>query len=619
MENTPLERLKRKLYEGSSTFEERPKGELRLTKAPRVINEWGEVKKKSFLARNVWFVIIGLFILGSAGVFIYFGATSFSEDKVALRIEGTDSVGGAGIASWRVVVENNNRVTLENATLVFVYPQNVLPIDDRFVAKLRSEVPLGVIGTKKRVDRVFKARVLGNDKEAKQTQANLTYQLKGISRMLTKEARFETIIAQSPFALTVDAPQEVSSGGEINWTITYQNSSDFDFSNLRLRVEYPDGFTFLSASTPPRQGFEEWGPLVVKAGQENTIAIRGILKGNADEKKVFKASLELAKEGEAPILLGDALATSTIIRIPLNLALAVQGTKEDAVARAGDTLRYTLTYQNNFTQPIDNVVVTATLVGEMFDKGTIQSNGEVSFDLGRIIWDRNNINAFRQLYTGENGELWVEVKLKNTFPINTFSDKNFTIQLVASITSDTPPITLTPQEITRQADIVLPISTQVGFKRTGKSLGRSFGPMPPQIGQKTTYELTWHVSNSANDLQNVTIKAPLPQWASFEGTQKINFAADGFTYDDATRTILWNIERIPATTGIILPTYEAVFRLSVTPQEKDIGQVIDILEESTLIGRDAFTQKSLTLTAPTLKTDLDGYFSPARAGVTPAV
>lgn len=618
MDNTPLERLKRKLYENApSPLEERPSGELHLNKPALAANRWGEVKERSFFARNIWFIIIALFILASAGTFLYFGLTSFSEDKVALTIDGTKTVAGAGISSWRVSIVNSNRVDLEGATLIFVYPANVLPLEDRYASNLRSEVPLGIIGAKGNVAREFKARILGSDKEVKKVDATLTYQLKGISRTLSKEAQFETTIQQSPLALRVDAPGEVPSGGEVNWRVTYQNASDFDFSNLRLRVEYPDGFTFVSASTPPSHGFDEWGTLVVKAGQENSIEVHGRIKGDADEKKVFKASMELIKEGETPILLGDAVATSTIIRIPLNFTLSVKGPRGYATtAHAGDTLRYTLSYQNNFSEPIDNVTVNATLVGDMVDQGTIQSNGEVSFAEGRVKWDKNSIIPFRRLAPGESGDLWVEAKLKNTFPINTFSDKNFTVQLVASITSDSPPITLTSQEVMHQADVVLPLSTQVIFKREGVTAGFSPGPLPPKVGEKTMYDVTWRVSNSANDFQNVVIKASLPAWASFEGTQKVNFAASGLTYDDATRTVFWTIDRIPSTTGIILPTYQATFRVSITPRPDQVGKAIDFIGASSLEGRDAFTQEAITLTAPAIKTDIDGNFLPYKAEVT---
>jgi len=613
MDNTPLDRLKRKLYENTpSGIEERPSGELHLNKQASMGNRWGQVKERSFLGRNVWFIIIALFILASAGTFLYFGLTSFSEDKVVLTVDGTKTVAGAGIASWRVLVVNTNRVDLEGATLIFVYPTNVLPLEDQYVSNLRSEVPLGVISAKGNVAREFKARILGADKEVKKVDATLTYQLKGISRTLTKETQFETAIQQSPLALRVDAPKEVPSGGDVSWNITYQNASDFDFSNLRLHVEYPDGFTFVSASTPPTHGFDEWGNLVVKAGQEGRIDIHGRVKGDADEKKVFKASVELIKEGQAPVLLGDAVATSTIIRIPLNLTLAVKGPRGDATtAHAGDTLRYTLTYQNNFTEPIDNVTVSANLVGDMIEQGTIQSNGEVSPGEPHIQWDKNSVIPFRRLDPGESGDLWVEAKVKNAFPINTFSDKNFTIQLVATITSDSPPITLTPQEVTHQADVVLPLSTQVSFKRMVDAL--SSGGL--KVGQKSAYDVTWRVTNSANDFQNVVMKATLPPWASFEGTQKVNFAASGLTYDDSSKTVFWNIDRIPSTTGIILPTYEATFRIAVTPRTDQVGQVIEIMGPASLEGRDAFTQEAIKLTAPGIKTDLDGYAPSYRAEV----
>ncbi|PIW76367.1 MAG: hypothetical protein CO001_01720, partial [Candidatus Portnoybacteria bacterium CG_4_8_14_3_um_filter_40_10] len=75
-------------------------------------------------------------------------------------------------------------------------------------------------------------------------------------------------------------------------------------------------------------------------------------------------------------------------------------------------------------------------------------------------------------------------------------------------------------------------------------------------------------------------------------------------YDKNSGKITWTIGKLPANTGILYPVKRLVFKIGFTPSSSQVGQMIDLVSESTISGSDTFTGASLQGTARAIRSDL---------------
>src|SRR5690606_36507934 len=71
------------------------------------------------------------------------------------------------------------------------------------------------------------------------------------------------------------------------------------------------------------------------------------------------------------------------------------------------------------------------------------------------------------------------------------------------------------------------------------------GPMPPQVGQETTYTIRWNISNSTNVLNNATVRTVLPTGIVWKDVVVPQSERSLMQYNTVTREIVWNAGTIP--------------------------------------------------------------------------
>lgn len=77
-----------------------------------------------------------------------------------------------------------------------------------------------------------------------------------------------------------------------------------------------------------------------------------------------------------------------------------------------------------------------------------------------------------------------------------------------------------------------------------------------------------------------------------------------FYYNVQTREIVWEIPKLNANTGVLSPSKEVVFQISVTPAEADVGKFLKILNETRVTGHDEFVGETIEGEGDVLTTEL---------------
>lgn len=615
-----LEDLQRKIYRKAPDISERPEDRLSPPQSAKPEVAWGRQKEHSFLLRNIWlFITAAVVIIGGLSL-LFFGTSGFSEDKVLVNIDVAREVTAIELVQWKVTIENTNNIALENVELRFRYPENSTPFEDIHLEGGVSRVSLGTIEAGQDLNRIFHARLFGEEDEIKTVTARISFMTAGISRELSKEVAAQTKIKELPLVFDARGPQNLRSGEEASWIFTFRNNSSLDLASLRARIDYPQGFTFIGADPPANFESNIWEIPSLKIGQERVITVKGILTGSLDEQKSFNAFLEFPLGEGAYVSLARKIVTTKLVLSPLSLSLLVND-EEALAANTGESLNAVLTYRNNITEEINDMVLTLTMLGEMLDIPSVESDG--NFDVGAkiVTWNESTTPSLARLRPGESASVNVSFNVKNTFNIKSFSDKNFSLRLLGEIKSLHPPGFLRPEATIQRKEFVIPINTQVKVQVVGeyRTAGGSFintGGIPPSVGKQTTYNIIWRVTNTSNDVKDFEIISTLPAWATFTGLKKANFAEEGLFFDSTSRRMIWNVNRLPSGTGFVLPVYEAAFQIGVSPESKHIGSVIDIIGSSQVKGVDEFTNQVINFLSPPVRTDLNGTLREGQARVT---
>ena len=124
------------------------------------------------------------------------------------------------------------------------------------------------------------------------------------------------------------------------------------------------------------------------------------------------------------------------------------------------------------------------------------------------------------------------------------------------------------------------------------------GPLPPKVGQTTTYRVFWEVRNSLHDLHKGSTTANLPPGIIWTG----NSASDIGTiiFDETTRLVTWNIDGLPAS----IPRVGAWFDVSVTPQSSDVGTFVKLINPIAFEITDKETDDTIHASTPILDTEI---------------
>ncbi len=441
----------------------------------------------------------------------------------------------------------------------------------------------------------------------KQITASVSYLSGSLSSRFQKESSFQLAVGDYGITLDIATPQKVFSGESFDTGITYKNSSTIDFDSLKLALEYPPTFTLSRSTLKPDVGNNTWLLGGLHKNSENTFTITGNIIGPDDATFDLKATVYATFLGqEYPININAA--TLSIAASPLSIKIALNG-GTDYIAKADDALHYTLTYTNNTDIGLRDVIITAQLVGEMFDFSQLSSNGSFNSVNNTLTWNASNIPSLSSLSPGESGEIDFALKTKSAYPIRRLSDKNFMLKVRTTIESPTVPnfvqanktFSLSSLE-TKVADQIR-LATKVLFRDPNSGILNK-GPFPPRVGQATQFTVHWQITNYSNDAKDITVSAFLGGNVKFTGLAKASAGAAVPTYNDRTQQVTWTIGRIPATVGVISAPLEATFQISATPSSSDVGTFMQVIQESLIKATDDFTNQGMDGATPPVTTQL---------------
>ena len=594
-----------------------------------VMDSWGkktkeeqnfgdEILMKTSLFKKFFIFSIIFFVLAICyASYIFFAkGNTVSNDNIDISLLSNAFTAGGEEYPLLLEIANRNNSSLELVDLIVEYPKSsassLLEDNDHIRISLGT-IPAGGIKNEN-----IKIVLFGEQGSTRQIKISLEYRVEGSNAIFIKEKLSEVYINSTPIDLFIDAPTEISQNQDITLNIKATLNSTKSVSKMLLRVDYPIGFKFIKATPSPSSDNNTWNLGDLSPGVEHKVTIVGKMLDVFDgEEKIFRAwsgSQSVADKSIIGVIFNSSEHTVLVKKSSIEAKLLINGVYQREYAVDTKTpIQGQIQWINNLDTKINDLEVRAKISGNAVNRKTI-SGGQGFYDSSRdtIIWNKNSDDNFIEVNPGDTGSLSFSLSPLSLFSAAGGIIVSPTINIEVSVTGRQMQNGSVVMELANSESKIIKIISDVGLSTKGLYYSGHFtntGPMPPKVEKKTTYTITWSLSNTSNSISNVEVHSTLPTWMQFIGP--FYPAMEDLVYNANTKEIVWNVGTIPKGAGITGEAKEVSFQVGLVPSLSQVGMKPIIINNAILTGHDDFANVDIRVSKSALDTQLlnDSGFS----------
>jgi len=610
-EKTERNTLDNKEYDLGSDWEaeEKPAEE----KPYKDFSDFIDEKKKRRIGFFGYTMILAfVFFLASVSyaAFIFWGGgQTISANDVGITISGPVSVGAGENLSLDLIIQNNNPIALKVVDLIVDWPsgtkssENLIDPVNKVVERIENIQP----GTLTR--ETASASLFGDEGDNKEISVKIEYQVDGSNAIFSKEKKFSIILNAAPARISVSALEEVSSGQEVEFVATITSNSVSEIRNLMVTTSYPFGFNFIDSTIDPTYSNNIWVIESLSPNEKKEIKITGTITGQNDEERVFRFNTGLVSDDnpeEIGVVFNNYIHELVIKKPFLGLNLIINGNSDPVVvANSGDRVRADLVFNNNTNDIIKDLDIRLTFDGVTFDESSVRaSDGYYRSADNTLIFNSENFPELEQVSARQEVRTDFSFEIKNLIE----SGLNITkpeIKIDLKMNGERISNANAEEEIKESSTKIVKLVSDIFVGAyTLRELGsfQNIGTIPPKVDSETTYTINLSASNSSNDLNNARITAILPQYVFWNN--KVSPSDEIYSYDDNSRTLVWNIGNMSAGTGVNSDARELSFQVTLFPSVSQIGRKSNLLRNVIFSADDTFTETQIEFQGPIPNTTL---------------
>ncbi|MBI5254528.1 hypothetical protein HY932_01970 [Candidatus Falkowbacteria bacterium] len=567
-------------------------------------------------------VIVGLLILSFASVagFFYFSKKlNAPEEKISINVEGPQKAKIRESITYKVTIKNSGKIeSIENKINILkpagFWITSTKPEKSNHVWNLGNLAPfenktLEIIG------------YFVDDIEAIETmKATLTFTPKNFSSTFSASAEFQTMLEPFDLTLTSIAPTSVAASEKAKIIIEYSLPGILPtapLEKIKLKIIPTSELQLLTFSPKTEKNEPEWIIPIINPGGKGTVEFEFTTRNDLDvkslaEEQKFIAQILAGDNNDNFFPVSDHEIKINLTSQELLVYLIVNGATTDKTISLGETLNCSLVYKNKSKKTYSNIEAKVTIAAEPlnlldWNKLTDKNLGNLtSTNAGKeIMWTKQQIPNFKELKPGVDSMFTfsIPIKTRTDFKIGdnpALANGSIVIQPLLNVkdTTGNALFTINGNKTTLTLNSDLAFSNKaLFFFEDGTPIGS--GPLPPKVGQTTKYKIFWTIKNSLHDLTKISATTTLPTNVNF--TNEVSKTAGEVTFDTKTRQLTWSISDLPATTTEIA----ASFFVELKPTSADVGKIVKLTENTTLLATDKKTNATISSTISTLTSNLD--------------
>ncbi len=552
------------------------------------------------LPRKAALILGGIALtLITAGVIFKAGGWLFTPENIIVNITGPKRVESNDPVEYVIRYENNNWVDLEEAELIISYPEffRFASTNGFQMSTTRAVLPLGTVKKSSQNSLVIRGTFQSLQDQVAVFTATLRAAPKGISSRINTEYQYSVAVGSSAVIIELTAPQQVGNDQFVDYVATYRNESSETIENLDLVVDYPAGFVFRQADPSPVRGENVWHLPVLAPGESGSVTVRGTLSGLQGDVKRVMAKVGVLQGDGTFLAYAEIDRQTSITASPLIIRQKIGDSAERPSVKPGQDLTYHIVFRNEGNVGLRDLIVTVDIDPKYFEVSKVNLTGGGTYSTAKrqIVFRAADRPVLSSLEPGEEGEIFFSIPVRSDFSAAGMS--NVEIESIARIDSPDVPTPIGANKVIASNRIAFKVVTDPIFELSGSfSDGRgNTGPVPPIVGQETTYTLKLRIASTLNAIENARAVLSVPgqvrylkTYANGQGT---------VVYNDRTGEIFWNLGTLAPGIG---KAVELLIQIGLTPDPSQIGTVAKLVNTATLSGKDIWSGMPVQSTLPGL-------------------
>ncbi len=572
-----------------TNWEEKPEQE----NAEKVVYGY-KTRQMEIFSKTAFWLLFVLFLVG-AGTAYYLVRQYGKTKDFDFSFQAPDEVMIGQPFEVSFKIDNKSQGALEAAKILITLPEGVIALDRNNNSLQTIEEGLDNIAVGSGAEGKYRLAIIRGDQPIERIEAVFSYLPPNLNTRFEKRTSYEIRADQPAVALNLTLPQKVFSREGFDINVNYKNVSSYDFAPFKIKMVYPDNFAFQNASASSTLNNNIWSWDKLSGGAENNFFIKGYL--TATDQSFFDIKAQaFAVFNNQEYLISEKSATLNVAASPLSLTILANENSSLVVGLDND-LTYKIIYKNNTDVVLNDAVIKARLIGEMFDLASLRSKGNFDSVSNTITWNAGSEPSLRAIPPSVQGQVEFSIKTKKSYPIKRLFDKNFTLKVQAAIDSPTVPANVSSDKTAAVANLILKVS---GKAEIIVSWERLKGPYPAKVNEPTDFAVHWQIRNYSTDIKDVKVNSFLQSGASWLNVVKSNVDALPI-YNERTGEVSWQIPKILATKGVISKPVEGVFNIEIVPNITQFQQPLNLTGETNISAVDDFTNIELTNKAEVLK------------------
>lgn len=550
-------------------------------------------------------IVLALAGVTVAGYVFFSRSTKFAGTNIGINFDLPTSVASGDTVEVVVRYHNDETVDIKSATLALVYPNGftVTETSRTTTDDLKGAFELGTIRSGAVGEIVITGKVVGTVGTELLYSGTLSYRPANYNSDFQTTGSGRVMIGSSIVTLSLDGPANIAPGVDGNWTINYENTSDQELGAMQIEATLPESLTVKKSEPKATDGNNRWRLEKLAAGTKGKITVTGSLDAKSGDSAEFLVTLSLLQTGGTAERQAEDSFLTAVVDSGLTVVVVANSATESSVIKPGDTLTYSIRLENNHDAEVSDVTVKAEFDGTIFDLPKLQDPAKGVLKEGVITWTKANVPDLGLIKAKDNVTITLTVPTVAPTPAKADTDRNPQGTMTVTVSSPNIPSTaLKPVVTITKVQTTMNFSADARYYNDqGQAVGS--GPVPPKVGQTTAYRVTWSVITTTNDVTGFAVTAILPNQVLWTG-KNIGRDAGDITFDPVSRTVTWNINKVPGGTGSRYAILTASFEVSITPSADQVGSVVILSEAASATGTDDSTKQSVTATAESLTTDV---------------
>jgi len=564
------------------------------------------------------FIVVSLILAAIAwlGFIIFNSGEGISRQSIKLELNGQQSVASGDEVIYILEYKNVEKVTLHNVEIIFRYPDGFEfdsatpePKDES-----SSAWQLGDLNKNDSGKIEIRGRLIGEVGSIKTINVTASYKPENFSSSFKETNSFSGQITSSILEINLEGPDQVLPEKKATYKISYRNNSDQGLAKIKIMANYPTNFVFQEA-TPESYHQEEdarnlnnqWIIENLEKNQEGEIEIIG---GYLSDEQIpiadFKVQIGFVDEetDEFSIQQDKSIATE-IIEPNLNLNLIINGSVQSQPINFGQILTYSVVYKNLGQKDLDKVSFSITLDADVLDWDTLEDKHAGVINGNKITWEKDQISELDLVRPLDEGTIDFSIMVKDAEDVDLNNDRlQVQSKVMASLNKigelEVEDLKIEGNEITNN------INTDVQLKVEGRyfnddNIAVGIGPLPPLVGQKTTFRIYWYIANSLHEITDVEVTATLPDGVEWE--DKYLVKTGEIAYNLANNQVTWTINRVPTNKGF--EDINVWFDVGVIPTKQQVRKLLILTDQAYLTATDQTTDSEITKTGKAITSNLE--------------